>query len=69
MPDPIVMEIRRIRDADAARFNHDLDATFRDIRDGEPQSGKMFIPCESDETIPNPLPSGCRGRSLPQGAV
>jgi hypothetical protein len=29
--DPIVEEIRRIRDEHAARFNYDLDAIFDDI--------------------------------------
>jgi hypothetical protein len=31
MNDPIVDEVRRIRDAHAARFNYDLEAILRDI--------------------------------------
>jgi hypothetical protein len=39
MNDPIVDEVRRIRDAHAARFNYDLDAIFRDIKEREKESG------------------------------
>ncbi len=31
--DPIVEEVRRSREAYAARFNHDLDAIARDLRE------------------------------------
>lgn len=31
MNDPIVDEVRRVRDAYTARFNYDLDAIFRDL--------------------------------------
>jgi len=31
--DPIVEEVRRIRHANAARFNYDLAAIFRDLKD------------------------------------
>ncbi len=30
--DPIIAELRGIRQAYAARFNYDVDAMFRDIR-------------------------------------
>lgn len=43
MNDPIVEEVRRIRDAHAARFNYDLDAIFRDIKEREKKSGLVFI--------------------------
>ena len=43
MNDPIVDEVRRIRDAHAARFNYDLDAIFRDIKEREKQAGHQFI--------------------------
>lgn len=33
--DPIVDEVRRARDAYAARFNYDLDAIFQDIKKRE----------------------------------
>jgi hypothetical protein len=43
MNDPIVEEVRRIRDAHAARFNYDLDAIFADIKAREKQSGLVFV--------------------------
>lgn len=43
MNDPIVEEVRRIRDAHAARFNYDLDAIFRDIKEQERKSGRTFV--------------------------
>ncbi len=42
MNDPIVDEVRRVRDAYAARFNYDLDAIFRDIKENETKSGRTF---------------------------
>lgn len=35
MNDPIVEEVRRVRDAHAAMFNYDLDAIFQDIKEQE----------------------------------
>ena len=43
MNDPIVDEVRRVRDAHAAMFNYDLDAIFQDIKEQEKQSGLKFI--------------------------
>jgi hypothetical protein len=43
MNDPIVDEVRRIRDAHAARFNYDLDAIFQDIKEREKKSGLKFV--------------------------
>lgn len=33
--DPIVEEVRRIRDEYAARFDYDLDAIYRDLKERE----------------------------------
>jgi hypothetical protein len=49
MNDPIVDEIRCIRDAHAARFNYDLDAIFRDIKKQEKESGRKFVSFSSGE--------------------
>ncbi len=51
--DPIVAEVRRVRDAHAAKFNYDLDAIFRDIKEKERESGLKFVrypprPCKPD---------------------
>ena len=43
MNDPIVNEVRRVRDAHAARFNYDLDAIFRDLKEQEKKSGRKFV--------------------------
>jgi hypothetical protein len=43
MNDPIIDEVRRVRDAHASRFNYDLDAIFRDIKEQERRSGRTFV--------------------------
>jgi hypothetical protein len=43
MNDPIVDEVRRVRDAHSAQFNYDLDAIFRDIKEQEKKSGLKFV--------------------------
>jgi hypothetical protein len=41
--DPIVDEVRRARDAYAARFNYDLRAIYRDLKDQEKRSGRKVV--------------------------
>ncbi len=53
MYDPIVDEVRRIRDAHAARFNYDLDAIFRDIKEREKKSGLKFVQGVARQPPPN----------------
>jgi hypothetical protein len=53
MNDPIVEEIRRVRDAHAARFNYDLDAIFQDIKEREKQSGLTFVQGVARQPVPN----------------
>ena len=43
MNDPIVDEVRRIRGEHAARFNYDLWAIFRDIKEQQERSGLNFV--------------------------
>jgi hypothetical protein len=55
MNDPIVDEVRSFRDAHAARFNYDLDAIFRDIKQQEKESRRKFVSLISEvskESIP-----------------
>ncbi len=75
MNDPIVEEVRRVRDAHAARFNYDLDAIFQDIKEQEKRSGHKFVngvarPTVTDEdqqpTGADPLSS--QGSNLPETA-
>ena len=41
--DPIVAEVRRVREAHAAKFDYDLDAIFRDLKAKERASGREFV--------------------------
>jgi len=41
--DPIVAEVRKIRDRHAAAFNYDLDAIFQDLKKQEKKSRRSFI--------------------------
>jgi hypothetical protein len=53
MNDPIVDEVRRVRDAHAARFHYDLDAIFQDIKQREKESGLKFVGGVARQTTPN----------------
>ena len=53
MNDPIVDEVRRIRDAHAARFNYDLDAIFKDIKEREKKNGLVFVDGIARQPVPN----------------
>lgn len=53
MNDPIVDEVRRVRDAHAAMFNYDLDAIFRDIKEQEKKSGLRFVSYPPRRAEPN----------------
>ena len=53
MNDPIVDEVRRIRDAHAAMFNYDLDAIFQDIKEQEKKSGLKFVSYPPRRVEPN----------------
>lgn len=56
--DPIVEEVRQIRDEYAARFNYDLDAIFQDLKEREAESEERVVrlqrkPGDSEETEPS----------------
>ena len=42
-PDPIVEEVRKIRQAHAAKFNYDLAAICADLKNKEKDSGHPVI--------------------------
>ena len=48
--DPIVEEVRRARDAYAARFNYDLRAIYRDLKEQEKRSGRKFVSFAKEAT-------------------
>ena len=41
--DPIISEVRAVRDAHAARFDYDVAAIFRDIRAMQEKSGREYV--------------------------
>jgi hypothetical protein len=41
--DPIVDEVRRVRNEHAARFNYDLKAIYRDLKQQEKVSGRRHV--------------------------
>ncbi len=43
MNDPIIDEIRKVREAHASQFNYDLDAIFRDIKEREKQGRRNVV--------------------------
>ncbi len=56
MNDPIVDEVRKFRDAHASRFNDDLDAIFREIKEHERKSGRTFVSFPPRKAEPNQGP-------------
>lgn len=60
MNDPIVEEVRKYREAYAARFNYDLDAIYRDIKQGEKEweerTGRRFVSYPPRRVEPPPAP-------------
>jgi hypothetical protein len=53
MNDPIVDEVRQVRDAHAARFNYDLHAIFEDIKKREKETGLVFVQGVARQPAPN----------------
>jgi len=41
--DPIVEEVRKVRDDYARQFNYDLEAIFRDLQKKQQQPGKKMV--------------------------
>jgi hypothetical protein len=48
--DPIVDEVRRVREAYAARFNYDLRAIYRDLKAQEKRSGCKLVSYAENST-------------------
>ena len=42
-PDPIIAEVRAVRDQHAARFGYDVKAIFRDIQARQEASGRQYV--------------------------
>jgi hypothetical protein len=69
MNDPIVDEVRGVRDAHAAMFNYDLDAIYQDIKEQEKKSGLKFVSYSPRRIEPNKAlqPTGA-ALSVPPGS-
>ena len=52
--DPIVDEVRQARDAYAARFNYDLRAIYRDLKEQEKRSGRKVVSYAESSTGAEP---------------
>jgi hypothetical protein len=50
--DPIVVEVRRVRAAHAARFNNDLTAIYRDLKREEQKGGRLLASYPARRTTP-----------------
>ncbi len=50
--DPIVEEVRQIREEHAKRFNYDPEAIFADIKKQEEQSKRDFVSFPAKRIIP-----------------
>ena len=53
MIDPIIAEVRAVRDAHAARFDHDVGAIFQDIRAMQKMSGRDYVRYPARSTDPS----------------
>lgn len=49
--DPIVEEVRRLREEYAARFNHDLAAICRDLRERQQKGGRTVVSLMPKQTV------------------
>jgi len=58
--DPIISELRAIRQAYAARFDYDVAAIFRDIRAKQEASGRDYMRLSSRRAV-----SATQDRMLP----
>ena len=59
--DPIVAEVRRIRDEHAARYDYDLRKIYEALKEREKRSGRKLVSYPSRE--PKPVPAGGRARA------
>ena len=61
--DPIVSEVRAVRDAHAARFDYDVAAIFRDIRAMQEKSGREYVRLPARSVVASDSPSASHTRN------
>ena len=50
--DPIVAQVRKVRDAYAKQLNYDLDAIYKDLKEWEKQTGHKYdLPPKRKKTV------------------
>src|SRR5262245_22340747 len=66
--DEIVREVRRVREAYAARFNFDLMAIYRDLKEKEKKSGRKYLNLSSKTKAKKKSASEARHQNRRTGA-
>ena len=61
--DPIISEVQAVRDAHAARFDHDVAAIFRDIRAMQEKSGREYVRLPARPVVASDSPSASHTRN------
>ncbi len=61
--DPIVEEVRAVREAYAARFNYDIEAMCRDLREEEARSGREVVSLPPKRIVPVEKKPGATGEA------
>ncbi len=51
MGNPIVEEVRKVRQEHAARFGFDLERIYRDLKERERQSGRRYVTLEPKRPV------------------
>jgi hypothetical protein len=64
MSDEVVTEVRRIRERYVARFNFDLDAIYRHLKEKEQESGRHYVSFVRDRKKRSGARAERRGRKL-----
>jgi len=64
--DPIVKEVRQVREAYAARFDYDLLAICRDLKQQEQNSGRRFVSYAPRRVGRTKKPTARRGHVVQQ---
>ena len=69
---PILDEIHRIRDAHAKKFNYDLGAIYRDLKEREKASGHKYVSWPpqllKDEQL-TPSPAKTKAKTVRRGKL
>lgn len=58
--DPIVEEVRKVREEHAARFDYDLERIFQDLKEQEKRSGRKVVslPPKRPQEVATPRQKG-----------